>query len=329
MKQNLIDSPFFLQVSYVRGHEFKRILADPAVLAVFAQADSSLLSQDPRFVQIPLARFGPPILEIWKCKGPIQIGHRGDVSWASNGELFFGKIERDESTMGLEACTEQIYQQISDTLKLFAMPTVLRIWNTIDAICEGTGDDERYRRFCLGRARGMRFFPQGQFPAATAVGRQDGRRVVQVYWLASSRRGYPFENPRQTSAYQYPRIYGPQPPLFARAMLAPAPPSLPLFISGTAAVVGHVSKHKDNVAAQLDDIAINLRVLLQRAQQINPASPSWFTCRSCLKVYIHDVHWVSRIEKMLARLFSETPRLLLHATVCRKDLLLEIEAIHW
>lgn len=329
MKQNLIDTPFFLHVSYERGHEFKRILADPAVLVVFAQANSSLQHKDPRFVQIPLSRFGPPMLEVWRCKGPIQIGHQGGVSWASNGDLFFGQIEHDESTMNLEDCTEHIYRRIGDTLKRFAMTNVLRMWNTLDAICEGTGDNERYRRFCLGRARGMRFFPQAQFPAATAVGRQDGRRVVQVYWLASSQPGYPLENPRQTSAYHYPRIYGPQPPLFARAMLAPAPASLPLFISGTAAVVGHASKHKDNVAAQLYEIGINLRILLQRAQQINPAIPSWFTRRSCLKVYIHDARWVSRIEQMLARLFPETPRLLLHATVCRKDLLLEIEAVHW
>ena len=34
--------------------------------------------------------------------------------------------------------------------------------------------------------------------------------------------GHAVENPRQVSAYRYPRQYGPQPPRFARAMLPPA-----------------------------------------------------------------------------------------------------------
>ena len=32
---------------------------------------------------------------------------------------------------------------------------MLRLWNYLDAINLGDGDDERYRRFCDGRARGM------------------------------------------------------------------------------------------------------------------------------------------------------------------------------
>src|SRR3546814_12468443 len=58
-------------------------------------------------------------------------------------------------------------------------------------------------------------------PAATAIGRCDDARVVQVYWLAARTPGMPVENPRQVSAYRYPRQYGPQQPSFARAMLPP------------------------------------------------------------------------------------------------------------
>ena len=63
-------------------------------------------------------------------------------------------------------------------------PYLLRVWNYLDAITQGDGDAERYREFCVGRARGLgRFDPSG-LPAATAIGRCDGRRTLQVYWLS-------------------------------------------------------------------------------------------------------------------------------------------------
>ena len=49
------------------------------------------------------------------------------------------------------------------------------------------------------------------------------RRLDAEHRLALT--GTPVENPRQVSAYRYPRQYGPQPPSFARAMLPP--PSVP------------------------------------------------------------------------------------------------------
>ena len=329
MNQYIIDSPFFLDVSTVRGHEVARILADPTVLAVLAMGNALQQHADPRYIQIPLQYAASPMLEVWKTNSPVDVGRHGDVSWASNGSLFFGRIELEESPLGLETCTERIYRQIGEVLHRYAMPAVLRMWTIFDAICEGAGDDERYRRFCVGRTRGLRFFPHAQFPAATAVGRQDGRRVVQVYWLASRRAGCSLENPRQISAYHYPRTYGPQPPSFARAMLAPSPPMRPLFISGTASIVGHVSMHVDDIAGQLDEILVNLRALLQHAHHLHPIIPSWFTSRSYLKVYIRDARWIPQVHQMLARLLPHTPHVLLQATICRKDLLLEIEGIHW
>jgi chorismate lyase/3-hydroxybenzoate synthase len=90
----------------------------------------------------------------------------------------------------------------------------------MDAITEGHGDDERYRRFCVGRARGIgRDLVPGELPAATAIGhpRHGGR--FQLYWLAARNAGTPLENPRQTQAWRYPRQYGPAGTGFARAML--------------------------------------------------------------------------------------------------------------
>ena len=120
------------------------------------------------------------------------------------------------------------------------------------------------------------------------AGRGQTRRL-QVYWLAARVPGTPLENPRQISAYRYPRQYGPQPPSFARAMLPPAGGAMPLLLSGTAAIVGHESQHRDDVVAQLDETLANFDSLLGRG-----ARASGRRCRrssapaSRLKVYVRD-----------------------------------------
>ena len=112
---------------------------------------------------------------------------------------------------------DSAYANLSVFVRTRGFPHLLRSWNYLDAITEGEGDAERYRRFCVGRAAGLGEVQIGTLPAATAIGRCDGVRTLQVYWLAARRPGTPVENPRQVSAYRYPRQYGPQSPSFARA----------------------------------------------------------------------------------------------------------------
>ncbi len=82
------------------------------------------------------------------------------------------------------------------------------------------------------------------WPAATSIGRQDDDRVLQVYWLAGNEPGRALENPRQMSAFHYPRQYGPSAPTFSRAMQVGGG----LLISGTASVRGHASHHPQDLA---------------------------------------------------------------------------------
>ena len=207
-------------------------------------------------------------------------------------------------------------------------PHLLRTWNYLDGITYGDGDAERYRRFCIGRARGIGDVNPDTLPAATAIGRVDGARRLQVYWLAARTPGTPLENPRQVSAYRYPRQHGPQPPSFARAML-PASAAMPLLLSGTAAVVGHESRHAESVAAQLDETLINLDSLLGAAHARRPALPAHFGPHTRLKVYVRDREQLAEVAALLrARLDPAVPRLVLHAAICRRELRLEIDGTH-
>jgi chorismate lyase/3-hydroxybenzoate synthase len=208
-------------------------------------------------------------------------------------------------------------------------PHLLRVWNYLDAITAGRGDAERYRQFCVGRARGLGTFDAQTLPAATAIGRCDAARVIQIYWLASAVPGTPVENPRQVSAYRYPRQYGPQAPSFARAMLPPPGSSMPLLLSGTASVVGHDSLHAGHLLAQLDETFANFDSLVAAARERAPELPAHFGAGTRLKVYVRERGDLPLVAQAFAARFDGgLPHLILHAAICRRDLAVEIDGVH-
>ncbi|MCD7099868.1 pteridine-dependent deoxygenase [Stenotrophomonas sp. MMGLT7] len=318
-----------LQIDYVPGIDAGELLGDAQVLAVFGFGDEAPRLADPRYLRVPLQPYGDAPLEAWRCRGPVRHGREGAIAWAGDGELQFGAIEIDENGLGPEEAARQAYAQLSAFVSASATPHLLRIWNYLDAITEGDGDAERYRQFCLGRARGWQGFDLDQLPAATGIGRRDGQRVIQVYWLAAARPGHALENPRQVSAWRYPRQYGPQPPTFARAMLPPPGAQVPLLLSGTASVVGHETRHAGDVLAQLRETFVNFDALLGAAHAQRPSLPDRFGAASRLKVYVREAADLPRVAAALDHRFGRSlPRLLLHADVCRRDLLVEIDGSH-
>jgi chorismate lyase/3-hydroxybenzoate synthase len=281
-------------------------------------------SADPRGLRVGLE---PPTgrapLEVWRTRGPVRSGRRGRIRHAGDGRYGFVAIELDEALHGgLADTAETAYRELLDFIAESDTPHVLRLWNYLDAINLGGGDDERYRQFCSGRARGVAGrFPDGS-PAATAIGRRDGVRSLQVYGLTAHEPGRLIENPRQTSAWRYPREYGPAAPVFARAMRDPGGP---LLISGTAAVVGHASQHAEDLDAQLDETLANLASLLRtgcgKAARLGPGS--------LLKVYVRDPANADRVAaKLRQRLPELAGVLVLGGDICRRDLLVEIDGIH-
>ena len=227
-------------------------LATPGTLAVFGfGANAPATPTDPRYLQVALPALGRAPLECWQVDADVAYGREGGIAWAQGGGLQFGALEIADDG-DVEAAAAHAYTCLRDWLASSAYAHPLRIWNYLDAITEGDGDTERYRRFCVGRARGIgRALAPGELPAATAIGHPQRTGRLQLYWLAAAHAGTALENPRQVQAWRYPRQYGPQPPGFARALLPPAS-TLPLLLSGTAAVVGHASQHADSLDAQLD-----------------------------------------------------------------------------
>ncbi len=270
---------------------------------------------------------GTPQVEIWSSSEPVRRGRRGSLEWARSGDLLFGHYRQPPHEEGLEHGTFHAYQEIFSLLAQQQTPHLLRVWNYFSAINADDADGlERYKHFCIGRYEA---FAQGErlnvadIPAASAVGSRGGEFVL--YFLASSRCGVAVENDRQVSAYQYPPQYGPRSPLFARATQLDWLPGRPLYISGTASIVGHASTYCDDPAQQTREALNNIRRLLALAY---PGQAAPFSLLRTLKIYVRreaDLPLIrGEIEAATGRAI---PAIYLLADICRSELLLEIEAI--
>ena len=312
-----------LRIGYEQASA-ETLLAQPDVLAVIGFGADAALPADPRTLRVGLEPLQPAPFEVWRGRAPVRSGRDGDLRWSSDGHTTFFAIEVDEAAHGgIVEAAAHAYEALTAFVEASPTPHMLRLWNYLDAINLGDGDDERYRLFCDGRARGINAAARSRYPAATAIGRQDGVRVLQVYGLASTQPGLAVENPRQVSAWRYPRQYGPTAPTFTRGLLTA---HAELLISGTAAVVGHASTHEDDLDAQLGETLANLDSLLDQAAT---AAPTRLGARSILKAYLRDPADADAVSAMLYRHAPALGHLLLLAgDICRSELLVEIDGLH-
>ena len=294
--------------------------------------------------EIPVAEVNTPVLlgtahvyEVWRSGQPAESGRRNRVRFRRSENLLFGCIALAESEVtgtepaahsALHTATEQAYREICATLDTLGYPHVLRIWNYLPDINRETLGIERYRQFnrarqhalsACGRALG------GSVPAASALGAASGSPLV-VYFLAGRVAPVFIENPRQISAYRYPRQYGSHAPAFSRATLLRQRDSLTLFISGTASIRGHRSIHVGDTAAQTRETLTNIEALLEEANRVERAARFSLGSLAC-KVYVRHPADLPVIRAELARILEPDATVLyLQADICRQDLLVEIEA---
>lgn len=296
------------------------LLAQDDVIAVIGFGSAIAPSDDPRVLRVGLSGMHDAPLEVWRGRAPVRHGRDGELRWSSDGETLYVSIEVDEARHDdLRAAARHAYSRLCAFVAATPTPHLLRLWNYLDAINLGDGDDERYRRFCEGRALGMQAHASAPFPAATAIGRVDGVRTLQVFGIAGRVAGTAVENPRQVSAWRYPREYGPTAPTFARGMRIGST----LLISGTAAVVGHASRHAGDLDAQLDETIANLESLVAHAGTQARLGP-----HSLLKAYVRDPRDAPRVQARLReRMPSLGTCLVLTGDICRRELLVEIDGI--
>ena len=316
-----------LRVEY-RQQPLDALLADPRLLAVFGFGiQAAPAHADPRYLHVALPVTGDAVFECWQVDGEVRHGRSGEIAWSEDGQLQFCALNVPDNG-DIEAAARHAYTQLHAWLARSDYPHPLRIWNYLDAITDGPGDEERYRRFCVGRAQGIgRELAPTDLPAATAIGHPQPTGRFQLYWLAARTAGTPLENLRQVQAWRYPRQYGPQAPGFARALLPPSA-GMPLLVSGTAAVVGHASQHGDSLQQQFEEILANLRSLVDAARAMRPELPMREGPATRLKVYVRDADALPEVEALMRDRLPGVPHLLLHGHVCRQELAVEIDGGH-
>jgi chorismate lyase/3-hydroxybenzoate synthase len=147
-------------------------------------------------------------------------------------------------------------------------------------------------------------------------------------WRCARAPAIALENPRQTPAWRYPREYGPVSPGFSRGALLDADTATPrLLASGTASIVGHVSKHVDDVAAQLSESVANLEALLAEGSAKAQRRFSLSNCEA-LRVYLRDPADLGRVQDAVAATALPVDRVLyLQGDVCRRELSVELEGV--
>jgi chorismate lyase/3-hydroxybenzoate synthase len=272
----------------------------------------------------------PPLAEVWTSTLPVTYHQAEGIHFAMNDEVLFGVLQLEESPgTPLDIVTYTGYRRLLVQTRALGYPHLLRVWNYFPSINLESNGLERYQRFCVGRhqalAENLPDF-QRMLPAGTAVGTTSG--PLQIYFLASTQPGTPVENPRQMNAYEYPRVYGPRSPAFARATLRPSISGSHLFIAGTASVVGHASQHVGMPYQQTLETLHNLNVMITHTEQLHEVSRGKLHRQALFKVYIRHPEHVSTVSDIVKQLLPvHTQVLYLQGEMCRSELLLEIEGI--
>lgn len=294
------------------------------------------------FVLVPMpavdaAGATAPVCEIWSTASEVSYGRFNGLCYGHDQDLLFGAIQLDEAAAGtasaddgtpLQQAAQSAYQTIFAAVEALGFPHILRFWNYMADINSDSYGMERYRQFNAGRQDG--FIQSGRsvigsaVPAASAVGFASG--PLTVYFLAGrDTRSTAIENPRQVSAYQYPPDYGPRSPTFSRASIAHLDQDV-LFLSGTASIVGHRTLHAGDVAAQVRETVANIAAMVEQANR-SAGQERFKLADLCYKAYVRHPQDIPTVHRTLCDTLGASARILyLQSDICRRDLLVEIEA---
>lgn len=331
--QRVLEAASHLRVDYVEASDLSHWLTtsidSPLAIVSFGVPVSPAVACPVIALDLPQLD-GRSHLEVWTSDQPVTVHYANEFSAATSGEILAGTLQLEEEPgAGLQLTTERAYRRLLRHVQELGYPYLWRVWNYFPGINEDEDGLERYRQFCVGRyqalAGTLQGFP-GSLPAGTAVGTQSG--PLQLYVLAGTHPATHLGNPRQVHAYEYPEHYGPCSPSFARATLLQSDLHTQLFISGTASVVGHESRHMGHPETQTMETVDNLRALVAHADELSGTMRSHQSSHGRYKVYVRQPDHLEAIQQALSiPLFASSQIIYLQGDLCRRELLVEIEGV--
>jgi chorismate lyase / 3-hydroxybenzoate synthase len=294
-------------------------VAKPAFSHPTLSVDMDVLAADASERGITQIRTTLPVtqLDVHFDDGVFKVAH--------TAEHLFGVLESSEA-MDIQKASYRAYEALLACCKDLGKPHLLRLWNYMPHINGLENGEERYRLFNTGRREALlaaNYVVKDSAPAACALGSHRGS--LKIAFLASTQPCIGIENPRQVSAYNYPKDYGVNPPIFSRAgLFVQEDGKNILFISGTASIVGHQTLHIGDIALQTSESIANIQAVLNEANRL-AGSDLWALNQLHGQVYVRKPEDLTIIQTILKQhaLFNFT---YVHADICRADLLVEIEA---
>ena len=275
---------------------------------------------------LPLKSLGAAWRENWFLGAPVETFTTATVRGVRNRQLMLCELSLPMDG-SMYRTTFELYRELLQFVRESPYEHLVRIWNHIPEIARGEGDEEGYKQFCLARGYAFdQYFPAQHPPAGTGVGAEPGK-PLHVLALASRAAPRLLENPRQVSAFDYPRQYGPRSPSFSRAVALRGTGSDCLFVSGTASIVGHDSQHEENLAAQIAETLENWEQLF-KAYAFGGGRLPGFHDESLYRAYLrHAGDFPAAYSVLESRDFPLHRTVFLQAEICRSELLFELEGV--
>lgn len=284
---------------------------------------------------LPFAWLDMPVLgssdpcgeEIWCSSRHISYGQKGNIRFGQADSFIFGVISLDESaTCSLDKLTTEGYAEILGFLSDSGFHEIWRLWNHFRDINSDSSGLERYRQFNIGRQvafdRAVGFM-KGRMPAASAVGVRSG--PLTIAFLAGKAPPTLIENPAQVSAYEYPEMYGPQSPSFSRGAIANLGTFDLVLVSGTASIKGHESVNIGDPFEQTLTALHNIQIVIEEAEKRCGIHADL----SCMyyRAYVRNAEDLLEVQRAVIQCLGHQVQVhYVQADICRRDLLVEIEA---
>ena len=273
-----------------------------------------------------------PVYECWWYAGNVAYRDAGAIRVAECHDYSVAVFQStDGPSDDMAAFTHYAYRQLFRAIESCHHNGPVKIWNYLGGINNGNDDRERYRQFSAGRAQAFHELSlrDEDTPTGTAIGTKFDFGLT-VIALATNRDFALTENPRQVSAYRYPRQYGPRSPKFSRGGIVSTENHSLFLMSGTASVVGHKSVHPYDVQLQIGETLANIESLCASASKQDIGDDRLVLDDvSVLRVYLRnmdDRNTIAAALRSKLRLNNQQV-VFLHGEICRRELMVEIDGV--
>jgi len=272
------------------------------------------------------------LFECWWYQGDVRQSTFGTALISECDDYAFTIVQKMEAASGdFQEFAYEAYRELLRAVQSTKHTRIVKIWNYFAGINSGDDDLEKYRRFSACRAKafaelGIR---DEDAPTGTAIGTISGDALTLIA-LTSKRDFQSAENPRQVSAFNYPRQYGPSSPKFSRCGYVSTGNHRLFLLSGTAAVVGHESVFPYNTEMQIDETLRNVELICETVSIPDPGDPRLVLDeKGILRVYLRDPNDFENVSNKLEAALGCSGRRVafLQGNICRRELMVEIDGV--